>query len=552
MAALTPITDPDDIVVGTEVTLDYAARTFTLVEAGNLDGNGVAFQALTDAFIDYWQADATAQGFSRPPIESFGAGRGVMIDGWRPANEATRKLIRDGSWQEFDLSGNLVYEVIGCKTLGNIDSTAAQTGDFAFWYWSNDSLGDAPTAFDYAGEVNEILPLKVETSAMGTRTFATTTITRTTGSWITDGLVVGREVTINNAGSAGNNGTHICTAVTATVATFAASTFTAGADSTANFLVDYSNEVLSVAVREEAKTFGFWTSAQSLGTGVRIGFQVIPFSVAEEADDLVDATLTDLVIDPNSDGSVADSGQTDVAGVTLTGYTTAQAVSGFSGGSFNFGWIIDANDTARRRLYTVMQFLKRQSVDVVAGGQTVVGQKIVGLTDLPGGPTGIIRTLATTPDLGGGTGVAISSLNANDTNFYEAVDNLGTIRTLPSVASGSITFNSVLQGDADAVYRMLFTTNPAGDYGTITAVTVNDNGGTPIAGSVGGSGSVSWDYDYTGNVQGGRTGNTDADVTIFFTGKTSAQPGITQGTIVNATGQTFACNAVLQRNYVNP
>lgn len=55
--------------------------------------------------------------------------------------------------------------------------------------------------------------------------FATTTITRNTGSWIAEGFAVGDTVTI--AGTASNNGTAIITTLSATVMTCAASTFVA-------------------------------------------------------------------------------------------------------------------------------------------------------------------------------------------------------------------------------------------------------------------------------------------------------------------------------------
>jgi hypothetical protein len=53
--------------------------------------------------------------------------------------------------------------------------------------------------------------------------FASTTITRNRGSWVSEGFAIGDHVTV--AGSASNNGTAIVTAISATVLTCAASTF---------------------------------------------------------------------------------------------------------------------------------------------------------------------------------------------------------------------------------------------------------------------------------------------------------------------------------------
>lgn len=73
--------------------------------------------------------------------------------------------------------------------------------------------------------------LDAETIALGTvritgessLVFASTTITRNTGSWIAEGFAVGDTVTI--AGTASNNGTAIITTLSATVMTCSASTF---------------------------------------------------------------------------------------------------------------------------------------------------------------------------------------------------------------------------------------------------------------------------------------------------------------------------------------
>ena len=116
----------------------------------------------------------------------------------------------------------------------------------------------------------------------------------------------------------------------------------------------------------------------------------------------------------------------------------------------------------------------------------------------------------------------------------------------------SINNNDNIQNDPAAVYRVFFTTNPAGNYGTTNAVLVNDNSGTPISGTVGGAASISFDFDYDGNVQGGRTAGTDADITIVIVGQNTAQPVVVQVTLTRAVGQNFGVVAPLQRTYSNP
>lgn len=83
------------------------------------------------------------------------------------------------------------------------------------------------------------------------------------------------------------------------------------------------------------------------------------------------------------------------------------------------------------------------------------------------------------------------------------------------------------------------------------AIIVDDNSGTDIAGNVSGS-SIGFDFDYDGNVQGGRTASTDANVVIRAIGLETAQFVETTGTITQAVGQTFSVVAALERNYSNP
>lgn len=83
------------------------------------------------------------------------------------------------------------------------------------------------------------------------------------------------------------------------------------------------------------------------------------------------------------------------------------------------------------------------------------------------------------------------------------------------------------------------------------AIIVNDNSGSPITGTISSS-SVSFDFDYDGNVQGGRTAGTNAVVTLRAIGLNSAQFVESTGTITRSTGLGFSLVAGLERNYQNP
>ena len=83
------------------------------------------------------------------------------------------------------------------------------------------------------------------------------------------------------------------------------------------------------------------------------------------------------------------------------------------------------------------------------------------------------------------------------------------------------------------------------------AIIVDNNAGTDIQGTIGAA-SVGFDFDYDGNVQGGRTSGEDADVVLRAIGLDLAQFVETSGTITRDTGLSFSLVASLERNYENP
>ena len=120
------IIDPDLLVVGTELTLDTTAKTFTLNVAGNLSNDGVSLQALYSKFKELWLTP-TYQPFPFPiycidaEAGKFQFGTdGANFSGWAPANDATRNLLRDGGWEEYAANGALNRIYVGITTLGSV------------------------------------------------------------------------------------------------------------------------------------------------------------------------------------------------------------------------------------------------------------------------------------------------------------------------------------------------------------------------------------------------------------------------------------------------
>ena len=140
--------------VGTELTINETARTFTLNEAGNLVAkDGVTLQALYSKFADLWTTTTYQDSpFPLNAIDAlsgqyyFGVDAGGNYNGWKPANDATRNMLRDGGWREYSSAGVLNREYAGFVGLGAIN-TGAQP-----YYILNAS--DAPTNFPFADQFN--------------------------------------------------------------------------------------------------------------------------------------------------------------------------------------------------------------------------------------------------------------------------------------------------------------------------------------------------------------------------------------------------------------
>lgn len=210
------------------VFFDTATREIKLLEQGNLSTDGVTLQALYSFIKEEWKDDSTLVPFDFPMVgitpEQF-----EFVEDWKPADDATRKLIRTGGWREYDSNDTLIREWVGIITLGTFEDVA----DNAYYQVGTDPTDTtAAVNFSFAGPVNE--PIKSFEETIGPNASlnfnSATQLTRSSGSWITEGYRVGGKVTIRDAENAGNNGTFTIQALSATVITISAALFTTNAD----------------------------------------------------------------------------------------------------------------------------------------------------------------------------------------------------------------------------------------------------------------------------------------------------------------------------------
>ena len=203
---------------------------------------------------------------------------------------------------------------------------------------------------------------------------------------------------------------------------------------------------------------------------------------------------------------------------------------------YPFHWRAFGNDGLAGQVYQFLQKELRAEVDIDEGPSFSRGD----ITDL------LMDFVSPT---GEGLDLFIDDLNANDKNNVTYEDASGESRAFDFVAAGTIAFNNNLQNDGQAVYEMFFLSVPNGDYGTPQAITVEDSDSVPIAGNVSGQPSISWDFAYDSNTQGGRTQATNADIVIVAIGLQTAQFVRFDGTITRTVNQTFSLVAALERNY---
>ena len=434
------ITDPDNLNQGTEITISTSAKTIALTVAGNLSNDGVTGQAFYSFLKEEWKNDSSLIPYPFPMV-SITPEQFEFIEGWKPANDTTRNLLRSAGWREINASDVVNREYMGVISLGNINSS--NTAYFAF------SSDTSKTDFDFAGTVNQ-----------GIQTFGDAT-----------------------------NG---------------------------NF--DKRSDTLTLYIRSQGNTYASATST-SIGL-TALNYIANRFPLAEATDSKISA----------SDVTIASTAP--YTGMSITYGAVTRSIGGVS---YNFNIVVNGNNGTTQQIYEFVQYSLRLATDIDAGAGSQVGFLADDLMRFEG------DTLKTT------TGVAIDNFLASDRNNLVFKDTGGTDRTFPFLATGTLSFNTNLVNDASAIFRMFFTSG----FGTGSAIIVDDNSGTDISGNISGSPSVSFDFDYDGNNQGGRTPGTDANVTVVAIGLNTAQYVSATATIGRATGQNISLVAPLERNYSN-
>lgn len=540
------LTDPDQLVVNTELTVNTGAKTFTLNVAGNLVAkDGVTLQAVYSKFIKLWES-STYNKFPFPMYAidalsgqfQFGTD-GASFNGWKPADDATRQMLRDGGWSEYSNAGALQRQYVGIVSLGTVN-TGAQL------YYQRDAA-DAATDFTFDDAVNEGIQVYGDASNgdFDKRTFfkgfvreyskkygdsvLADTGKTATGAYIVNMLLANEDdldIVDTDVNVAAN------TPYTEIVVRYFSGAFTKD--------VDTAGVGRSFGIVIDVGTHsGIDGSMSSGGNSLTSAAGTIPTDGTYDG-----GTLT--VHEGTNKGTYTIGTIVSATAVPIT--TTFPATE--SSASFTLQRAAPVSATLRE-IYTKIQYQLRQDGDIDETGGTVNGKTAALLLNFVG-PTLQCGFFAPTNPNGGGTGVLVEGIRAADLNSIVFYDNGAVSREYPFASAGTLNFNSFLTQASTGYYRMYFTALPGAgdDYGEDSALTVNDKDGNPIAGTITAAG-IAFTFDYTGNVQGSRTPNEDAAVTVVAGNKGVAKPVVATGLITQSKAISITLTAEQDRAYTD-
>lgn len=559
------IIDGDLLNVGTEITINTTARTFALVQTGNLVyKDGVTLQALYSKFIKLWE---TAAYNSFPfPMYAIDAKSGQFefgFDGsrfndWGPANDATRQALRDGGWNEYVAAGT--PDIAGTSTTGNLKRRyvgIVSLGEFNLggqaYYQLED--GGAAQNFTFADEPNEAIQIYgnidadaggdtaaddfVGTASGAVTPNATTFVasTKTITFATAHGLAEGEVIKITGSSEAANNKFYVVDTVPLTTTITTKETMVDASTQTASATgVGFDrSEFFKAYIRSQSFTFDDSVLADTGQTSTGA------FTV-----NVLLSNSSDLNI-VNSDAEITGSELATYQNIDVSYYNASQAIDiNNAADDFDFRIIIDGDNKTLQQIYTKIQYLLRQTGDINANGDA--GTKNGNIQDT------LLRFEG--DKLICSQSVFIQNLRPQDRNNVDFFDQGGTKRIYDFAATLQLNFNSFLQQGSTGYYAVYITdsTTGADDYGTATAIVLDDNTGTDISGTINAA-SITKSIDFDNNVQGGRVdadeNSADIPITVIAGNKGVAKPVVATGLVERSKSNVVTLTAEQDRAYVD-
>ncbi len=603
-------TTEGNLGVDGNIWLNTTNKTIALAAYGSLVAkDGVTGNALWAKFVDLWTSDTyNKYPFPMNIIDArsgqyiFGQDPGGSYNGWVLLNDTIRQMVRDAGWSEYLANGTLDRVYVGLVALASGYPGGAQfyyqitaTGsaaDFTYDDAPNEAIMvyedggiDSRTFFklfcreeEYLyddavlGDVGETgtgpykiaLPVAVgsdlKITAVDTTVAKSLTVTGavwsggyTTYTTEVHGLSPGDYVSITGASPAGYNvrGLVYDCPLTTTFRIAMSDPGTWSSGGTVKTIYDLINvKYFTGAFTRDIET----STPGSFGVVIDSGTHSGMDGSAPGSGSVLTTALGGLTVDAWIGGTLTIYEGTDnnVSFPITDNDATTITVTGTiaSGSSLSFTLYPPTPIGASLpQIYTKIQYLLRQDSNINTAATSVNGKTAALLLNFVGDSLKCGFYAPTNP-AGGGTGVLIQGVASADVNSIVFYDNSAAAREYPYASAGYLNFNSFLTSGSTGYYRMYFTDLPGDlDYGKDGAVTVDNASGVDIQGTIT-SGAIAFTFDYTGNVQGGRTGGTEAAVTIVAGNAGMAKPVVATGTITASKALSFTLTAEQDRGYI--
>lgn len=571
------ITDPDKLSRSTQassgtadgnVFFNLSSKTIELIDTGgwastnelldtNYNSGGVSIQTLYSFLKEQWKSDAELVKYAFP-MEAITAEQFEFINGWVLTDF---KLIRDGGFAERDAAGVVQKEYAGIISLGTLADAAGQP----YYAFSDDVV---KTDFQYAGQVNEPILIFTE-GGTDDRANALTVFVRSapTGS---SGNVTGYQFVQTSTSDIG---------------------VTSLATQAYRFpLAQAVDPNVTLTVAEVEATGGvfddmrieYYTGSESItDTGTTFSVGVVIDANFDDAD--TSPTLTQIYqwvqneLRQATDINVAPGDVTaDVIGlltdplvvfVGATLKTLRQSddkgvfIEGVGSTDLNNVEFVDNSDASQTYPFKVGVNLDF-NVNILDDPNS---KYFLFYTTNTGGAFGTANTVAVTKDAGGSVAGDIHTAAASYSGSMSGTSDgaiVAASRTL-TVTGAAWTVNElvgkILSVDGTNIGKYYVLSN------TATVITIRADGKifdiddatstwSLIEPNVNGGSTprVTFTYNYAGNVDGGRTADTVADVTLVALGLEKAQYAKAASSITKVNSVTVPVSNPLERNYDDP
>jgi len=468
-----------------------------------------------------------------------------------------RFKVRGSGWIERNTAGAIGRIWYGVKSLGNIEALSQpyyQLGD-----------GDAPVNFDKDGPIDEAIQVygdnAVDANAYTTTTAtaasqtitvvaAARTFTRSAGSYLTDGFLVGERFTA--AGLASNTGTYTVESVTALVITVTDDPNNQTTDDTGD-----ADEVLTVNgidtrifLSNKVRTYGQNYDEKQLGdSGVT---QMDGYASGFALGESVHLTSGNYTL-----ADVYTAQVSPFTGLSLKSFASGQDKSGENftdgTGTTEFTWILE--NTLAADLDECVAFLDAlaQTDDDIDEGTGTVNGKRVGVWYSYNAAGKVLPVVGTGA---AGEGLFIDGLLGTDKNRVIFTDDSSTVREYPAYQNITVFVGADAVADANAWFHAFFETGigaqAGNDFGTATAITIQEPDTTLVKGDVDGTGlsvgnNILFEFDYIGDTIGG-TANSAKDCVFECEGDGGVTAAKTIFALTTAAEISATCQPAVETN----